>query len=123
MYMRRVPGFQKLPWRSRWYEMRPKTPVLAAYHGFVFRCGKIQTGWHVIIDHGEQLGTGYYHMSELSPGIIEGIPVRMGQPLGIVGWNPIEDAYALAHLHFDVAIAGHFIDASKVMKTWHYERP
>lgn len=120
MYRKLLPSPPKLPWSSLWYHIPPATPVIAANHGMVFRAGKLSTGHHVILDHGEHLGTGYYHLSELAPGIQEGAVVRMGQSLGIVGFNPIE--YHLAHLHFDVAIAGHFIDASKYMRVWHYER-
>lgn len=121
MYRRRPPmPFASLPWKSRAFEIPIGTEAVAANRGSVFRCGRLDTGWHVIIDHGDHLGTGYYHLSELHPDVKRGVLIRMGQPLGLVGYNPI--GYKLAHLHFDVAINGHFIDAAKVMRAWHYER-
>lgn len=118
MYRKRLPLPRRHPWSSPGYMMFPRTPAIAAHEAAVFRCGRIDTGWHVILEHGDGIGTGYYHMSELVPGIVEGAAVRAGQPLGIVGGSPI--GYGLVHLHFDVAVQGRFIDAGILMLRWQH---
>lgn len=119
MYRRRaLRASQPHPWSSPNYEMLPKTPALAANDAVVFRSGKLATGWHVILDHGDGVGTGYHHLSELLPGTEPGALIYAGTPLGIVGGSPI--GYGLVHLHFDVALVGRFIDAAQVMRRWSY---
>jgi len=70
----------------------------------------------VIIDHGDHLGTGYHHLSELRPGVVAGSIAVAGLPLGIIGANPV--GYRLAHLHFDGAIAGVLQDMDPWMRRW-----
>ena len=109
---------QPFPWSSKHYEMLPGMPALAANRGYIYRAGQLSSGWHVIIDHGDGLGTGYYHLSQLLPGVEAHASVNAAQPLGIIGGSPI--GYGLVHLHFDAAIDGRFIDAAKVMRTWRH---
>jgi murein DD-endopeptidase MepM/ murein hydrolase activator NlpD len=118
MYRKAWPSAPKHPWSSRWYEMLPRTPAIAARSGEVFRCGRLSTGWHVILDHGEGIGTAYHHLSELVAGIEHGSFVHTASPLGVIGGSPV--GYGLVHLHFDVAIGGRFIDAGKLMRRWGY---
>jgi murein DD-endopeptidase MepM/ murein hydrolase activator NlpD len=117
MFRKRWPTAPRHPWSSRWYEMLPHIPALAAQEGVVVRCGRLDTGWHVIVDHGDGVGTGYHHLSELLD-VQVGSHLRAGQPLGIVGGSPV--GYGLVHLHFDVAVDGRFIDAAKPMRRWSY---
>ena len=116
MYRKLLPTAPRHPWSSKWYEMLPRTPAVAANEGVVYRSGRLDTGWHVILDHGDGIGTGYHHLSELLPGTERGCRVRAGEPLGVVGGSPI--GYGLCHLHFDVAADGRFQDAARWMKRW-----
>jgi len=120
MYRRRLlgPPVAPHPWSSPHYEMFPRTPAIAANEGEVYRCGRLVTGWHVILDHGDGFGTGYHHLSELAHGLEHGARVAAGEPLGVVGGSPV--GYGLVHLHFDVATNGRFIDAAAVMRRWGY---
>jgi hypothetical protein len=118
MYRRRLlgPANAPFPWSSPHYEMFPRTPAIAANEGRVYRSGRLATGWHVILEHGDGVGTGYHHLSELLPGIEHDVWINRGQPLGIIGGPPA--GYPLVHLHFDVAIGGRFIDAAQLMRRW-----
>ena len=116
MYRKPRSGPAHHPWSSRWYEMIPHTPALAAGPGLVFRAGRLATGWHVIIDHGDGAGTGYHHLAEIL--VRKGQIVTAGLPVGIVGGSPI--GYGLAHLHCDVAQDGKFFDAARLMARWRH---
>jgi murein DD-endopeptidase MepM/ murein hydrolase activator NlpD len=112
------PAHAPFPWSSPHYEMLPRTPALAAHEGHVYRSGRLTTGFEVVIDHGDGIGTAYHHLSALLEGAERGQFVGRGQPIGIVGGSPI--GYGLVHLHFDVAVDGRFIDAAKPMRRWSY---
>lgn len=118
MYRKPLPTAPRHPWSSRWHEMLPRTPALAAQLGVVLKCGKLSTGFHVILDHGSALGTAYHHLSELGPGVVPGALLQPGQVLGVVGGSPV--GFGLCHLHFDVAEGGRFFDAAKLMARWRY---
>jgi murein DD-endopeptidase MepM/ murein hydrolase activator NlpD len=124
MYRRRLPALTKAamghPWGSRWYFMVPNTPALAILPGKVYRAGKLSTGWRVILDHGSEHGSGYYHLSSLAPGIDFGINVEAGQPLGVIGGSPAPGTFGLCHLHLDVAIKGRFVDPAPFARKWRH---
>jgi murein DD-endopeptidase MepM/ murein hydrolase activator NlpD len=106
------------PRESRWYDVPERTPALAAHTGTVYRCGRHATGWHVILQHADGIGTGYHHLAELAPGVAEGWSFDAGAVLGLVGGSPT--GYGLVHLHFDLAVEGRFVDASALMARWRY---
>lgn len=121
MYRKPKSSAPRHPYSSKWYEIPEDcpTPALAAGDGVVFRIGALDTGWHVILDHGDGVGTAYHHGElSLSPrfGLRVGAQVRGGQPLMVVGGSPI--GYGLVHLHFDTAMRGHFFDCSVLMAKW-----
>jgi murein DD-endopeptidase MepM/ murein hydrolase activator NlpD len=120
MYRRRLPSLTRAamghPWGSRWHFMVPGIPALAVLPGRVYRAGRLSTGWHVILDHGHEHGTGYHHMLHLLPEIEAGAHVEAGQPLGIIGGSPV--GFGLAHLHLDCAIKGRWQDPAPWVKKW-----
>lgn len=116
MYRKRLPTAPRHPWSSRWHYMNPRTPALAANDATVYRAGKLSTGWHVVLEHEDGIGTAYNHLAELVPGMQPGLRVRAGEPIGVVGGSPI--GYGLVHLHFDVAVGGRFLDAARHMRRW-----
>jgi murein DD-endopeptidase MepM/ murein hydrolase activator NlpD len=75
------------------------TPVLAAGAGTVTMADV--NGGHglfVKLAHGDQLGTGYAHLSRLGPGIRPGVAVRQGQVIGFVGSTGTSTG---PHLHYE----------------------
>lgn len=110
MYRKRSSSPAQHPWSSKWYEIPPRTPALAIAEGRVIFAAKIGTGHQVRIDHGDQIATGYFHMSELLVSV--GVTVAGGTPVGIVGGSPV--GYGLVHLHFDLQIGA--ISPARVAK-------
>jgi murein DD-endopeptidase MepM/ murein hydrolase activator NlpD len=76
----------------------------------------LATGFSAVIDHGNGLSTGYYHLSDLH--VAPGQVVKQVEPVGIVGGSPI--GYGLVHLHFDVLVKGVPQDAERWMRKWQY---
>lgn len=120
MYRKRWPSAPKHPWSSRWFEMLPRTPAIAAQDGMVYRCGKLTTGFHVVLEHDHGVATAYHHLSDVVPHLSAGTLVHAGQALGTVGGSPV--GYGLVHLHFDVNIGGKFVDAAEAMRGWGFVR-
>lgn len=108
------------PFSSKWYEIPTEYPVpsLAAGPGVIHAIGWKSTGWHVVIDHGDGVGTAHHHGQRKSEqlGLKVGMHVKAGQPVQIVGGSPV--GYGLVHLHHDVAIRGRFIDPAPYRKGW-----
>lgn len=75
------------------------TPVLAAGAGRVKMAGyNGGYGLYVRLDHTQQIGTGYGHLSRLGPGIKPGVQVRQGQVIGFVGSTGMSTG---PHLHYE----------------------
>jgi murein DD-endopeptidase MepM/ murein hydrolase activator NlpD len=86
------------PWQHAGVDIRAATgtPILAAAPGTVLR-----TGWgpfagrYVLLVHAPDLGTAYYHLSEI--GVVAGQRVGRGEPIGRAGMT---GNATTAHLHF-----------------------
>jgi murein DD-endopeptidase MepM/ murein hydrolase activator NlpD len=77
---------------------RTGTPVLAAADGVVVRTGwGPYAGRYVLLRHGPDLGTAYYHLSVIT--VPAGQPVRRGDLIGRAGATGNATA---PHLHFGV---------------------
>jgi murein DD-endopeptidase MepM/ murein hydrolase activator NlpD len=81
------------------------TPILAAGAGKVTMAGpNAGYGIFVKLQHTQQIGTGYGHMSRLGPGIRPGATVRQGQVVGFVGSTGMSTG---PHLHYEFYRDGH----------------
>lgn len=75
-----------------------RTWAIAPADGLITLAGNSKTGHRVWIQHAGGLLTGGFHMTELA--VKPGDAVRMGDPIGIVGDNPID--HDARHLHWEV---------------------
>jgi hypothetical protein len=104
---------------SKGYVMPDDTHALAASDGVVWKATKISTGLAVVIGHGTGVATFYAHLDELL--VHEGDHVRAGQPIGIIGANPLDGEH-LKHLHFEIwrddGTQARAIDPEPVMRAW-----
>jgi hypothetical protein len=81
---------------SRHYVMPPHRAALAASDGLVWSASSTPRGWTVVIDHSpRKLATYYTHLSQLL--VVPKQTVRAGQPIGIIGADPLDPAH-LMHL-------------------------
>ena len=75
------------------------TPILAAGNGKVVMAGPNGGyGLYVKLQHTQDVGTAYAHMSRLGPGIKPGVSVRQGQVIGFVGSTGMSTG---PHLHYE----------------------
>lgn len=82
------------------------TPVLAPAPGKVVLAERlIVTGWTIIIDHGYNLYTTYYHCDRVS--VAPGDRVEAGQPIGTVGSTGFSTG---PHLHWTATIGNTPVD-------------
>jgi murein DD-endopeptidase MepM/ murein hydrolase activator NlpD len=82
------------------------TPVYAPYEGTVVLAEKLFVrGNAVVLDHGNGVYTGYWHMSELD--VKPGEHVKPGQLLGKVGSTGLSTG---AHLHWEMRVDGMAVD-------------
>ena len=112
---------------SKLFVMPDETLVVAACDGYLWFSGKTPRGWTVEIDHSDaipQKVVSYYtHMEKLFVELTSRgrgrIRVYAGQPLGIIGGDPL-DARHLKHLHFALwaGNAGDAFDAAPFMRRW-----
>jgi hypothetical protein len=103
---------------SKGYVMPDGTHALAASDGVVWKATKIPTGLSVVIGHGTGLATFYAHLTEVL--VHEGDHVRAGQPIGVIGANPLDGEH-LKHLHFEIwrdAKQARAIDPEPLMRAW-----
>jgi murein DD-endopeptidase MepM/ murein hydrolase activator NlpD len=105
---------------SRNYVMPDHRAAFAASDGVVWSASYTPRGWTVVIDHRpRKLATYYTHMSQLL--VVPKQAVRAGQPLGIIGGDPLDAAH-LMHLHFEVWRGGASdrFDPERLMKAWEH---
>jgi Peptidase family M23 len=110
---------------SKLFVMPEDVLAVAASEGKVWSAGRTPRGFSVVIDHGEHVkaATYYTHMDTLlvkpTARGRSGERVKAGQPLGIVGADPM-DARHLKHLHFALWAGGpsDAVDAEPLMKAW-----
>ncbi len=70
-------------------------------------------GNYVSIDHGNNISTGYAHMSRFADGIQKGDHVSAGQVIGYVG----NTGYSFGdHLHFETVVDGEKVNPTEFMK-------
>jgi murein DD-endopeptidase MepM/ murein hydrolase activator NlpD len=82
------------------------TPVYAPADGVVVLAEPMFVrGNAIVLDHGQGVFTGYWHLSEI--GVTEGARVTAGQLLGKVGSTGLSTG---AHLHWELRIAGMPVD-------------
>jgi hypothetical protein len=105
---------------SRGYVMPDHRAALAVSDGVVSFAASTPRGWTVTIDHApRKLATYYTHLSQLL--VVPKQPVRAGQPLGIIGADPLDAAH-LMHLHFELWRGGakDRFDPAPLMRGWEY---
>jgi murein DD-endopeptidase MepM/ murein hydrolase activator NlpD len=105
---------------SRNFVLPEHRAALAASDGLIWSASYTPRGWTVVIDHGpRKVATYYTHMSQLL--VVAKQSVRAGQPLGIVGADPLDAAH-LKHLHFEVWRGGpnDRVDPEPLMNSWEY---
>jgi hypothetical protein len=109
---------------SKDYVMPDGRPALAASDGVVWSAMKTPRGFAVVIDHSpRKVATFYTHLEKLfvSPtaNANAGERVRAGQPIGIIGADPLDPAH-LKHLHFELWLAGpsQAVDPAPTMRSW-----
>lgn len=105
MFRRRVRGELAEVYRpgtrhgTEHYFVPDMVPALAASAGIVLFARWTGVGFTVKVFHPEGWTTYYTHLSALS--VAEGQAVVAGQPVGIIGFNPI-DRRKVMHLHFEL---------------------
>lgn len=88
------------------FSAAPGTPVYAPAEGRVVLAEELFVrGNAVVLDHGNGVYTGYWHLSEL--GVAAGDRVTTGQALAKVGSTGLSTG---AHLHWELRIAGMAVD-------------
>jgi len=108
---------------SKLFVMPDNIPALAAYDGDVWSASKTPQGYAVVIDHRPiKVSTFYTHLDKLfvsPPSRGEKQRVRAGQPIGIIGFSPL-DPERLKHLHFELRLGGpdDRVDPALAMRTW-----
>jgi murein DD-endopeptidase MepM/ murein hydrolase activator NlpD len=82
------------------FRSRPPGMVYSAAPGSIREARYSNSyGNTVLIDHGQGIYTRYAHLDNIEPGIVAGLPIGFGQPLGIMGTTGNSTGI---HLHFEV---------------------
>ncbi len=105
---------------SKGWVMPDARPALAASAGVIWFAAYTPRGWSVIVDHApRKLATYYTHLSSLH--VSSKQTVRAGQPIGVVGADPLDAAH-LMHLHFELwrGAATTRFDPEPFMRSWRY---
>ena len=109
---------------SRGFVMPDGIHALAASDGVVWSAMQTPRGFAVVIDHSpRKVATFYTHLERLlvSPtaNAKAGERVRAGQPIGIIGADPLDPAH-LKHLHFELWLGGpsQAVDPAPAMCSW-----
>ena len=88
------------------FSAAPGTPVYAPSEGTVVLAEKLFVrGNAIVLDHGNGVFTGYWHLSELD--VRPGERVKPGQVMGKVGSTGLSTG---AHLHWEMRVAGMAVD-------------
>jgi murein DD-endopeptidase MepM/ murein hydrolase activator NlpD len=84
------------------------TPVVAVANGVIAFSGR-RGGYGnlVIVQHGPELTTYYAHLSAFAPNLQEGMRVRRGQEIGLVGSTGFSTG---PHLHFEIRKGAKYMD-------------
>ncbi len=94
------------------FSAAPGTPVYAPAAGTVVLAETLFVrGNAVVLDHGNGVYTGYWHLSELS--VAAGEQVSVGQELGKVGSTGLSTG---AHLHWELQVNGLPVDPLQWLK-------
>jgi hypothetical protein len=112
---------------SRGHVMPDSWMAVAASDGWLWSAKHTSRGYAVVIDHGT-VATFYQHLAQLfvpetatAPGTPREarIPIRGGQPLGVIGADPLDGAH-LKHLHFELWLGGPdaAVDPAPLMRSW-----
>lgn len=96
----------------------PGTPVLAYTDGTVLKTVNDPfMGMTVEISHEKGVSSVYKNLCpELADGITEGAEVKAGQVIGTVGETALLEIADPPHLHFELWMDGHYVDAEQEMK-------
>ena len=90
------------------------TPVASMAAGRVAFSGWLNLrGHYVLIDHGGGLFSGYAHLSQVH--VVRGQRIHAGQIIGMSGNSGRSTA---AHLHWDVALQGQWVDGVALVRMW-----
>jgi murein DD-endopeptidase MepM/ murein hydrolase activator NlpD len=90
------------------------TPVTASARGQVRYAAPLDIrGNYILIDHGFGVFTGYAHFSELY--VTAGQTVEQGQIIGLSGNTGRSNG---PHLHWEVAVSGHWVDSVAFTQMW-----
>lgn len=82
---------------ARWF-IPDRTLAIAPADGIITLAGQSRTGHRVWIQHAGGLYTGGFHMTEIV--VKAGDAVKMGDPIGVVGDNPVDND--ARHLHWEL---------------------
>ncbi len=94
------------------FRARTGTPIYATNRGKVVLVkNRYFAGNSVVLDHGEGIYTGYYHMSRFK--VKKGQMVEKGQLLGLAGAT---GRVTGPHLHFSTRVAGVQVDPLQLLK-------
>lgn len=102
--------------RHTGWDMRAATgtPVAASASGRVAFAGQLDIrGNYILIDHGHGVYTGYAHLSQIH--VTRGQSVEQGQIIGVSGNTGRSGG---AHLHFEVAVNGLWVDSVDFVGMW-----
>lgn len=116
----------------RFYVPDGQVPIVAARDGALWSITQTARGWAVVLDHGPPFATFYQHLQSIDPalvGAMRGTPIAAGQPLGIMGSDPLDGGH-VRHLHFAVWFNGSgdraSVDPERAMRSWrrpHFTMP
>jgi len=118
---------------SKAFVMPDAWVAIAASDGILWSAGHSPRGFSIVVDHGN-VATFYQHLDTLMVPFTappakgtpreQLIPIRAGQPLGVIGADPL-DPERLKHLHFELWAGGpkDAVDPAPLMKTWRVLTP
>lgn len=98
------------------FELPAGDPVFAARKGVVARYGYNSAAGHfIVILHPNGMETSYNHLLKIDRRIHQGLQVKAGEKIGVVGCS----GYCTrTHLHFAVKQKGRMIDPLKYLKSY-----